>query len=226
MGMKISTATSALVNYPLDAALAIVSETGFDGVDVWCGRPHLYRQDHSPEELRRLKQQLQDSGLTAVTAMPAFFRYPYSLSSPNAVIRSDSMQYVVDCMENALAIGCTQVLIVPSRSLVGQALEDASTRFTDSLSQLSKKAEHLGVRLGVETLNPQLSDYAKQSAQVMAFIDAIGSDSLGVVLDTGHLCLSGEDFTSAVKNVGSRLMEVHFNDNDVRSSKMLYLGRA
>jgi sugar phosphate isomerase/epimerase len=117
-------------------------------------------------------------------------------------------------MENALAIGCTQVLIVPSRSLVGQALEDAITRFTDSLSQLSKKAEQLGVRLGVETLNPQLSDYAKQSAQVMAFIDAIGSDSLGVVLDTGHLCLSGEDFTSAVKNVGSRLMEVHFNDND------------
>jgi protein FrlC len=212
--MKLSTATSVLVNYPLHAAVDEVIKAGFDGVDVWAGRPHLFRKDYSAEEIAALSRRMQTAGLTPVTVMPAFYRYPFSLSSPIETIRSDSIAYVQECMQNAVAIGCSQVLIVPTHSLVGQSLEDARSRFAASLATLTHQAETLGVHLGIEVLYPLLTDIVHSTAQAMAFIREIGSPNLGVVLDSGHLRLSGEQLAAALDVVGDRLIEVHLNDND------------
>ena len=45
-------------------------------------------------------------------------------------------------------------------------------------------------------------------------IDKLGSNNLKVVLDSGHLNLSGENIESAIKNVSDVLIGVHINDND------------
>jgi sugar phosphate isomerase/epimerase len=151
--------------------------------------------------------------------MPAFFRYPYSLSSPNEVVRQDSIAYVRDCIDNALLLGARQVLIVPTHSLHGQSTADARRRFLDSLAEVRAHAEQNDIRLGLEIVYPALSDYMSSTEEALDAIQAVGSSCLGVVLDTGHLNLSGEDPERALRNLGDLLLQVHVNDNDGRQQQ-------
>ena len=90
---------------------------------------------------------------------PAFFRYPYSLSSPIEAIRQDSVQYVIETIQNAVAVGCKQVLIVPSHSLQGQTIDEARRFYLDSLASICLVAEEMHTLLGLEIVYPNLSDY-------------------------------------------------------------------
>lgn len=212
--MKISTATSVFVNYPIQAAIQEVIRAGFDGIDLWCGRPHIYRKDHDPEVLKSIRQTLEERQVLPAALMPAFFRYPYSLSSPNEVVRQDSIAYVKDCIKNAVALGAPQVLIVPGRSLHGQTLKEARALFLDSLRPLCRYAEEQEIQLGLEMLNPQLSDYMCTSLDAVEAIRALASPCLGAVVDTGHVQLSGEKIEDVFANLKGQLLQVHINDND------------
>lgn len=222
--MKISTATSVFVNYQLPQAIDAIAQRGFEGVDIWCGRPHLYRHDHPPAWLEGLREQLAAHRLTPVSLMPAFFRYPYSLSSPVEAIRLDSIQYVIETIQNAEAVRCKQVLIVPSHSLQGQTIDEARRRYLDSLATICPLAEEKDVMLGLEILYPGLSDYMCSSQDALAAIQDLKSPCLGVVIDTGHLNLSGEDTERAIQNLGYHLLQVHVNDNDGHQQQNLIPG--
>jgi len=211
--MKLSTATSILVNYQLLDAIDAVASSGFTGIDVWCGRPHLYRRDYSKEYLLKVAEKLKGLGLYVVSAMPAFFRYPHSLSSTVDNICQDSIAYMRDCIENAAIINAGHVLVVPSNNLYGQTVEDARKVFIRNLEKVCEIAQQNNVLLGVEVLNPQLSRFACTAAQVMGIIKEIGWDDLGLVLDTGHVNLSDETFEQALDIAGDRLMQIHINDN-------------
>ena len=212
--MKISTATSVFVNYQLPQAIDSMAQMGFEGIDIWCGRPHLYRHDHPPAWLERLREQLAAHRLTPACLMPAFFRYPYSLSSPIEAIRQDSIQYVIETIQNAVAVGCKQVLIVPSHSLHGQTIDEARLLYLGSLASICLVAEEMNTLLGLEIVYPNLSDYMCSSQDALAAIENLKSPCLGVVIDTGHLNLSGEDTERAILNLGHHLLQVHVNDND------------
>lgn len=212
--MKISTATSVFVNYSLNDAVEAVIKAGFAGIDLWCGRPHLYRHDHSPAALEGIRKKLEEAGVTPVSLMPAFFRYPYSLSSPNEVVRQDSIAYVKDCIDNARLLGSNQVLIVPTHSLKGQPVEDTRWQFLESLKSLCAYAEPVGMKLGIEIVYPRLSDILSSSAEALSIMQTLGYPGLGVVLDSGHIHLSGEDLEQALCALGSSLLQVHVNDND------------
>jgi protein FrlC len=212
--MKYSTATSVFVNYQLKDAVKHVIQAGFDGIDIWCGRPHLYRKDYSKSQIIEIRKVLDDSNVTPVSLMPAFFRYPYSLSSPIDAIRQDSIEYVKDCIENCCLIGAKEVLIVPGKSLHDQKFEDSRDRFYDSLHKICPVAEKSGVFLGLEVLNQNISDYMCLSQHAKNAIQSIGSPILKAVLDTGHTNLTGEDFNAALKNLGKNVIQIHVNDND------------
>ena len=212
--MKISTATSVLANYLLKDAVNEVVRLGFDGVDIWCGRPHMYRQDNGAAELAALGERLREQGVKAVTAMPAFFRYPFSLSSPVETIRRDSIAYMRECIENASSVGADNVLVVPGNAVFGQSPEDARRLFIKSVEGVCKFACDRSIKLGVEILYEKLSSYMHTYEQALSLIAELGSDMVGVVADTGHIALGGADIEETVDALGDKLLEVHINDND------------
>lgn len=223
--MKLSTATSVFVNYAIHDAVNEVIRAGFDGIDLWCGRPHLYRKDYSSTQISHLKKMLDDAGIPVISLLPAFFRYPYSLSSPNDVIRQDSIDYVKECIENAVMVGARQVLIVPTHSIQGQPTQDSRERFMDSLASLCPFAESVDILLGIEMLYPNLSDYMFSSEQALMVIKQLDFDCLKIVLDTGHVNLSGESFHHALAALGKLVIQVHVNDNDGKQQQNAIPGK-
>jgi protein FrlC len=76
--------------------------------------------------------------------IPAQFRYPTNLCIANKRIRQDSIAYIKESIETAIALGAPLVSLCPGHSLHGQSKEDAWERLKDSLRTLSAYASQLG----------------------------------------------------------------------------------
>lgn len=215
--MKLSTATSVFVNYLLEDAVDEGIRLGLQGLDLWCGRPHLYRRDYSQDILLRIKAKLEEQSMRLVSLMPAFYRYPHSLSNPLETVRTDSISYMRDCIDNARIMDADHVLVVPSPLLNGQTEADARRLFLHSMESVLTYAQQHSVRLGVEVLNPHLSGYLCRVKQAVELIAELACPSLlGIVLDAGHLNLSGEEFAYAMDTAGDSLYQIHINDNNAK----------
>lgn len=222
--MKLGIVSGIYLNYPIDETVRRIAAAGYDSIDFWSGRPHIYRQDFSHEELAQLRQLLSDYGLTASSFLPAFYRYPYSLSNPNEIVRQDSIQYMKECMDNAVALGAPILLIVPGRSIFGQGLEDAKQRLLDSIDAVCAYSRQYNIKLGVEALNKHASDLINTAADAMNYVTELDYDNLGVVLDTGHMHLEHDDVQGAMSVTGDRLLQFHVNDNDGQQQQNLVPG--
>ena len=212
--MKLGVATSVFVNYLLPDVIPCVAEAGYDGIDIWGGRPHAYRHDYAPADLERLRRLLDYYHLTVASFMPAFYRYPHSLSSPNETVRQDSLDYMRQCVESAVILGAGIVLLVPGCSLHGQDVQDARRRMMDSIDEICRYAARYDVRLGIEPANRVASDLVNTASDALSIINELGHPSLGVVMDTGHINLVQESAEEALKRLGGLLLQFHVNDND------------
>jgi protein FrlC len=222
--VNLSVATSVFVNYLLRDVIPIVAETGYDGIDIWGGRPHIYRQDYPVEELSVFRKLLKEHNLKPVSFMPAFFRYPHSISSPNEKVRRDSINYMLQCTDNAVELGAETLLVIPGHSLNGQEQADAYKRMAESIATICDHSTQYDIRLGIEPANRMVTDLVNTAADAMALINELGYGNLGVVLDTGHVNLGSESLEAAISITGSTLLQIHVNDNDGQKQQNLIPG--
>jgi sugar phosphate isomerase/epimerase len=200
------------LNFLLEDAIPRIAAAGFDTIDVWSGRPHVYRRDYCREALEGLRSQIEGCGLQVSSFLPAFHRYPYSLSSPVEAIRSDSLQYMRECADNAAALSAPLLLIVPGRVVHGQSREDGWLRLAESIEVTREYCRQYPLQLGIECVNH--SELINSAAAARKMIEELGDERLGMVLDTGHVNLVPESIEDAVRCAGRHLRHVHVNDND------------
>ena len=118
--MKISVTSFVYFNYSLEEAIRRITQAGYDGIDIWGGRPHAYRHDLSSDEIDQLRSLLANLNLAVPSFIPAQFRYPSCLCSPNETIRQDSVKYIQAGIETASALNIPIVSVCPGHSLFGQ----------------------------------------------------------------------------------------------------------
>ena len=211
--MKLGTATSVLFLYAIRDVVPLVARIGYDGIDIWGGRPHVYRQDLSIEQLKDLRQLIQDHGMSVASFMPAFYRYPHSLSNPNPRVRQDSIDYMRQCVDNAALLGAPVVLVVPDLSLAGQSRADSLHRMIESIDIVARHASAYDLKLGLEVLYTDETDLINTADDALDIIHQLGYTNLGVVLDTGTLNLSKESPEDIFTKLDGLVLQVHVNDN-------------
>ncbi len=222
--MKFGLVTSVYANYAIDDVIPRVAAAGYDTIDIWGGRPHVYRHDYSHPALIDLRKRIVDEGLSVSSFLPAFYRYPHNLCSPNEVIRQDTLDYVRKCADNAQVLGAAYLLICPARLLNGQSHADGWQRLADCLNAICEYVSTYPLKVMLEPVNAAVFDLINTSAEAMEMLRQVGRDNLGVVLDTGHLHLSPETIDQALSRVANRLFMVHVNDNDGKKQQNLIPG--
>lgn len=89
--------------------------------------------------------------------------------------------------------------------------EQRDERRIKALTALTEYIKGTGITICLENLTNDLD----HSGPILELIDKVGSDHLGVCLDTGHLNLRpGESQYDFIKNCGSRLKALHIADNE------------
>ncbi len=223
--MRLSVSTFVYLNYPLAEAIRRIASCGYDGVEIWGGRPHAYRKDVSPAEIQALRELMREEGIAVSGFIPAQFRYPTNLCTANERIRQDSIAYLKESIETATALGAPLVSLCPGHSLYGQSKEDAWERLKDSLRTLSASASQLGVRLVVEPADKYETDLVQTTDDVLRLLDELGLEGMGVVLDTGHAYVVGEELPQVVRRLGEVLYHVHIGDNHGQRDEHLIPGQ-
>lgn len=187
----------------------VTSTCGFDGVEV-----SLYAQpDIDPRAMRARADELGLAILVS-TGVPA----EANPSSDDPVIRAAGVDYLSSALRTTAAMGASLLggLTYSPWMLFGDDpdAETARANVVDSLRRVAPVAEGLGVTLCLEPVNRFETYVLNTAEQVSAVIDAIGSSSVAVQLDTFHMNIEERDGAASIRATGSRLGHFQVADND------------
>jgi sugar phosphate isomerase/epimerase len=97
------------------------------------------------------------------------------------------------------------------------AHEDALAALIENLEAIARYAAAQNIRIAVENLT---SGYFSDLANLLALVEDVDAENLGICIDTGHRNLHG-DPAQALRLVGDRLFTVHIHDNNGSSDDHL-----
>jgi D-psicose/D-tagatose/L-ribulose 3-epimerase len=142
------------------------------------------------------------------------------LSHEDPTVRQAGVEYVKACVDLAAGVGAPN-FVGPMYSAVGKArmLEPAEREqqrrwAVESLKEVAEHAAERGVGLAVEPLNRFETDLVNTAEQALELCDRVGSDQVGILLDTFHMNIDEKSFGAAIRLAGDRLLHVHACEND------------
>jgi sugar phosphate isomerase/epimerase len=191
----------------LPSAFRYLSAAGCTSVEIAGMPPYLTRERSITESVRR-------SGLdvVAVGLGVPFLRDPrLNLHSKDESVRLESVRFVKRGTDFAVGLGARIVYVCSVRRESGASKKRVLGSLRESLSECADHAEEAGVVLALESFP---GGEVPRFDAAMDVVAAVKSRSLGVLLDTGHLAMSGEPIDDAVVRSKRVLKHVHVNNND------------
>lgn len=221
--MNFSQSSFVYFNYPLQYAIRSLHKAGYQGIEIWGGRPHAYRHDLD-EQMDELRALLDECEMAVSNFVPAQFRYPSILCSLNEVVRKDSVSYIKDAIDNAIKFGAPYVSLCPGMTLQGEEVQIGWRQLRRSFEELLDYAAGKDVTLLIEPAHKYESTLILTVDDGLRMIDEIGSDQLGILLDTGHAHVNGEDLAQVVHKLKDMPLHIHIDDNNGSSDAHLIPG--
>jgi len=197
----------------LRATFGRITAAGCDSVEL-LGEPRRW----NPLEVCR---ELAQTGLTPV-ALTARCQVPQTrrdLAHPDASIRADALDYVLDCLKFAAEVGAPIVQMLPSGEtrLAPLGTRDQEWRWSvEGMRAAAREAGRLGIRIAIEPLNRYEAYLVTTMKEALAYIRDVGSPEVGVTLDLFHANIEEPDIPAAIRAAGPRLWHVHVADTNRR----------
>ena len=192
-----------------DKHLALLAEHGVKLTELSTNCFDIFQDKARTGDLRRA---LTRTGVR-VHSVHVPFPIEFDISNPDRAVRQKGIDAALLCLDRLVTLGGRYLVVHPCSGPVSDDEAAARARFaSESLHVLS---EHVGAapfpKVAVENLIPMR--LAKDSAQLIELLDAVGSPHLGVCLDVNHVNLS-EDLVEATLRYGRRILTLHISDND------------
>ncbi len=205
----------------LDTDIKAAGQAGYDLVEIWAAKLRKYLEANSTADLKQLLTENNVEPYSINSIEHITFRTPEDYESIKA--QCGELSAV------AGAIACPYIVVVPGK-LPANADEahiiEESVRVLNELADIS---EPYGVSLAFEFLGQtdcsvQTLDLAKK------IVDAVGRNSVGLVLDTFHFFAGNSSFEAIDELDPSKLFIFHINDaedlpkGELNDSHRLYPG--
>jgi xylose isomerase len=188
---------------------------GIEGVDVSRG--------YMPEDIRPVKQALQDVNLTVSgvgTALSKGTRMQRgTFSSEDPETRQMAIAIVKECMDIAAELGCDKVLLWFGQDGYDYHFElDYATRWgrlVEGTRECARHRKDIKICIEYKAREPKIHQIMNSAATTLLLIDEIGEENVGILFDIGHALIAGEMLaeTAALIARRGRLWHVHLNDN-------------
>jgi xylose isomerase len=203
---------------PLEEIMKGLSQLGFDGIELGVFDP---AKDCSSEEVRRGSELLKRYNLE----VPSLYvdiaaHWPLAaFTHPDVKVRRDVTQLLKTSLETAKAFRTKMVGISPDCDgfphPFGVAYSDAWNWMREGISDCVDAAADEGLKLAFEYKPKETRNFSlvANADAVLRLIDQVGSNNLGVLLDTGHAMYAKEDLPTTVEKLDKALFHVHLCDN-------------
>lgn len=147
--------------FPLEHAFAAAQKYGFDGLEIWGGRPHAYPQDVTSELAAQVRRWKSVYGVETPMYTPVSIGMPYNLCAENQQERQDTLAYFRKAIDGCAAMEIPRMLVVADHPGYTVRRRAAWRQFVENLHILGSYGAQRGVRLVIEPLTPMESPVIK-----------------------------------------------------------------
>jgi len=222
--MKIGLFTMPYMRLPLERAFKDAARFGYDGIEVWGGRPHAYPFDLKAGGIREVKELSRRYGLPIIGYTPETNMYPYNMMIGSEAMRRDSLDYVKLSIDMAGEMGAGFTLISAAHAGYETTRQEYWPRLIKNLRELAGHAEDIGMDLVLEPLTQYESNVVVTCNDLLAALDEVGSDRLLGMCDICPPFCNREPIMTYFEKLGGRLRHMHIIDSDGQSDTHMMPG--
>jgi sugar phosphate isomerase/epimerase len=215
---QISYSTTGFLDRDVEAALDAIGTAGFAKAEILGQEPHV-AVPPTGHDLADFRKRLERRGLVGGTVHAPLRRTV--LGAPDDEWRREKVDVLTGYLHFAASIGSTALIIhpVPNPIFVPNPeqpelcdrMRDAVRRSLDELVPIAQK---VGIRMLLENLPYDCEYPFLTMAELRPLVDGYPRESLGLVVDTGHAWVKGNDPAGEILVSGPRLGGTHFQDVD------------
>jgi sugar phosphate isomerase/epimerase len=188
-----------------------VASLGYGGVEI-SGFP----TEFSPERRLKIKSLLSSYRIKIITVSVgvAFANKSLGLDlcSGSKDVREKTVGYIKDCINFAADINAGIVYVCTvTKPEVSVPVKKGWEWVAESLRICADYAGEKNIRLALEHFPFGLINTVDATVKI---VNQVKSNNLGILIDTGHLNITGEDPAVSVEKAKKFLVHVHINNND------------
>lgn len=221
--MKFACFSLDMRRFPLERAFQMASRHGFQGLEIWGGRPHAFPRDMDAAAIKGILQLKNTYGLEIPMYTPDALNSPYNLCALGQRQRQDTLDYFKKAVEACGQMEVPRMLITADHPGYETDAGEAYRCFVENLRELGGEAERRGVILVLESLTPMESPVITTADHLVKAIRDIGLDNIEVMLDVVPPHIAYEPYSSYFTKLAGRMHYIHLCNNDDRTDAHLRL---
>jgi len=207
--MKISFFTASMNRYPLEKSFEVASKFGYDGIEIWGGRPHALASDMRPEDIENIKRLSEEYKLPIVSFEPEM----YNLLWCEQRWIDESIEYFKQCIDLCNAIGCPCMVMAALHGGYGRLYDDDWELFIKNMKILADYSEQTdGVTMILETVTPWEGNILIRSDDIVRAMREINSPKVKAMLDLAAPLTVAEPSSEYFEKLGKDLIHIHLVD--------------
>ena len=211
-----SYSTAGLTDRGIEQALDVVATVGFSQVEVSCRAPHLGHR-LTGKVLSEFIAGVESRGLTVRTMHAPSGRT--TLGTTDQEWRKQEIATLHDYILFLSDLGGTDMVIhpIPNPIFVENAYAPETAELVKegvaiSLDRLVPVAQEAGVRINLENLPYHCNYPYRTMTELRPLVDPYPPEHLGLILDTGHVGVLGNEIVDEIRSAGPRLCGTHLHD--------------
>ena len=214
--MEFAFSTNAFKRFSLKDTINILSEIGYNGIEILCDIPHAYPKNLTNSDINELKLLLSKlkisiSNLNAFTLFAIGDTHHPSWIENDIESRKMRIDHTLDCIKLARKLGVSNISTEPGGPVNSQGLSENELLriFENGINEVLKTAEDENVTVLVE---PEPGLLIENSEQFINFIKNFDSKHIGLNFDIGHFFCVGEDPSQVIYKLSEYVRHVHLED--------------
>lgn len=204
--------TAPLTVEELEILAPKIAKMGFDHIEIPIDDPKTLN-------FKKCADIVKNAGISSISCCAAMGP-DRDLIDPDPKVRSNGVTYLKDCIDGLALMGGKN-LVGPFYSAVGRTWQQSADEreqdmkiLVNILKDLADYAGKKGVTLGLEPLNRFETSFITTADQAIELVDRVNHPALKIMLDTFHMNIEENSMGDAFRKVGSRLLQVHSNENN------------
>jgi D-psicose/D-tagatose/L-ribulose 3-epimerase len=204
--------TAPLTTEELEVLAPKIAKMGFNHIEIPIDDPKTL-------DFQKCREIINKAGIFSISCCVAMGP-DRDLIDPDPKVRQNGVDYVKASIDGLALVGGKN-LVGPFYSAVGRSWQQsAEEREHDMkilvaiLKDFAEYAGKKGVFLGLEPLNRFETSFITTADQAIELVDRVNHPNFKIMLDTFHMNIEENSMGDAIRKVGSRLLQVHSNENN------------
>lgn len=222
--MKFGLFTCGYMRFPLEQAFKDAARFGYDGIEIWGGRPHAYPPDLKADGVKEIIGLSDRYEMPIIGYTPETNAYPYNMMMGTERMRRESLDYIKLSMDMGKAMRAGFTLISAAHAGYNTTRTEYWARLMENLKELASYAEKIDHILILEPLTQYESNVVCTANDLLLTLDAINSPKLTGMCDICPPFCNMEPIATYFTKLGDRLSHFHIIDGDGHSDSHLLPG--